>query len=138
MPVFGKLAVRGFNAFAGSATVMTTVTPMDKDVKEGFVLPYGNYDDRIATHEFVLDIPLKKDHPTWDTIAEIESKLSLFDDENILICWGKHDWCFNDRFLKIWKEKFPKSKVNEYNAGHYLLEDARDLILPEMTAFMQD
>ena len=81
-------------------------------------------------HEFVRDIPLKENHRTWKTLKGIEDKLSEIKDEQILICWGKHDFCFNDSFLQTWKQKFPTAECHEFEAGHYLMEDKLDEIFP--------
>ena len=64
IPGFGTLAVRGFNAFALAATVRTTVRPLDRAVKRGLVAPYDSWSNRVATHRFVEDIPLRPSHPS--------------------------------------------------------------------------
>lgn len=136
LPALGKIAVRGFNAFAGPATFTTTVKPLSEKIKAGFLLPYDNWQNRIATHEFVKDIPLEKNHPSRKTLEEIDQGLAGLKDKPMLICWGKHDWCFNDKFLKVWKERFPTAKVHELDAGHYLLEDKGDEIIWHIEKFI--
>ena len=74
IPGIGKLAVRGFNAFAGAATFMTTIDSLPEDVKAGFLLPYDNWANRIATHEFVKDIPLEQNHPSRPALEEIDRR----------------------------------------------------------------
>ena len=54
----------------------------------------------------------------------------------MMICWGKHDWCFNMKFLKVWKERFPKAQVHELEAGHYLLEDKGEDIIKLIEKFL--
>ncbi len=58
IPILGELLVRGFNGFAFPATFMAVSKKMKDSVKQGFLAPYGNWHDRIATHRFVQDIPL--------------------------------------------------------------------------------
>lgn len=128
LPGIGKLAVRGLNAFAGAATFMTTVNPMPEKVKLGFILPYDNWENRIATHEFVRDIPLEKNHKSRETLEKIDNNLNKFKNKPMLICWGRHDWCFHEKFLDVWKQRFPNADVNLLEAGHYLLEDKKDEI----------
>jgi cis-3-alkyl-4-acyloxetan-2-one decarboxylase len=137
MPVFGKVAVRGFNAFAGAATFMTTLAPLSDEVKQGFLLPYDNWENRIATHEFVLDIPLKEGHRSWGTLVKVEENLSKLKHLPMRIIWGKHDWCFDDTFLQQWKGFFPKALVTEIEAGHYLLEDKPEDILRMIQEFIK-
>ncbi len=137
LPFIGKIAVRGFNAFAGAATFMTTKKPLPEKVKIGFILPYDNWCNRIATHEFVRDIPLEKNHPSRATLEKIDKNLKQFQNKPILICWGKHDWCFHEKFLVTWRERFPEAQVHLLEAGHYLLEDKKEEIIPLIDRFLK-
>ncbi len=137
IPVFGEAAVRGFNAFAACATRMTTVRPLPAEVKQGFLLPYDSWKNRIATHRFVLDIPMKEAHPSWQALVEVEQGLERFRDTPMLIQWGARDWCFDLTFFEEWKQRFPAAQSDCYaDAGHYLLEDAGDRILPRVKEFL--
>lgn len=125
VPVLGAFLVRGFNAFAGPATVMTTVRPLSAAVRQGYLWPYRSWHDRIATHRFVRDIPLHEAHPTWEPLARIEAGLPHFRKTPVQICWGAQDWCFHDRFLETWRRTWPQAQVHYLeSAGHYALEDA--------------
>ena len=62
--LFGEWMVRKFNAFAWPATFMAVEKPLPKEIKQGYLLPYNNYQNRIATARFVKDIPMKESHPT--------------------------------------------------------------------------
>lgn len=59
IPVFGDIAIRGFNAFAGAAVYMAVEKPerMTPEVKKGYLAPYDSYENRVATLRFVQDIP---------------------------------------------------------------------------------
>ena len=51
--------------------------------------------------------------------------------------WGKHDFVFNEGFLNEWRTRFPGAESHLFeDAGHYVVEDARDRILPLMEAFL--
>ncbi len=55
----------------------------------------------------------------------------------VLILRGKKDFCFNDYFLNRWKEIYPPATVKTFgNAGHYVLEDARNEIIAELKNFI--
>ncbi|HBC75433.1 MAG TPA: alpha/beta hydrolase, partial [Candidatus Wallbacteria bacterium] len=45
IPLFGDIAIRCFNAFAGAAVYMAVEKHerMDEKVKAGFLAPYNNY-----------------------------------------------------------------------------------------------
>ncbi|GAB4210798.1 MAG: alpha/beta fold hydrolase [Roseiflexaceae bacterium] len=138
LPLFGDLAIRGLNGFAGAATLMAVERPMDPLVREGFLLPYRNYHDRIANLRFVQDIPLHPWHPTWPVVDAINSRLPQLRDTPMLILWGGRDWCFNDHFLAGWMQRFPQADVRRFDdAGHYVLEDAHEEIVPRVRAFLE-
>ena len=68
----------------------------------------------------------------------IETNLKQFDGYPILIIWGSEDFCFNVKFLNKWREIFPRAEVREvYNAGHLVVEDASDEIIPWLEEFLR-
>jgi len=124
-PVIGEWIVRGLNGFAGPATKMAVSEPMGEGVRQGFLFPYDSWANRIATHRFVQDIPLKPGHPSYATLTRIEAALGKFVDHPMQIVWGRRDFCFNDHFLGQWQERFPNARTRVFDdAGHYVLEDA--------------
>ncbi len=136
LPVVGEKLVRHFNAFAWPATFMAVERPLSKTIKKGFLLPYNDYKNRIATARFVKDIPMKEDHPTWKTLKAIEEKLPLLKGEKLLL-WGAKDFCFSPHFYERWCEIYPEAKKHYIsNAGHYLLEDAPEETQREIKAFL--
>jgi len=138
-PFFGALAIRGMNAFARAALSMATVQCdcMTPAIKAGYLAPYDNWANRIANLRFVQDIPLSPTHGTWKTVKEIQDKLQLLLDKPMLICWGDQDFCFNEHFLKMWMQYFPSATVHRFaDAGHYVLEDAHERILPLLQDFL--
>ncbi len=139
IPGLGELAVRGLNAFAGSALWMAVEKPLSREVKAGFIAPYNNWANRIATHRFVLDIPLDPFHPSYNRLVRIEEGLAKFQSHPMKLFWGEKDWCFTTKFLDEWIERFPNAQVTRYpDAGHYVFEDAFDRMLPELQAFLAD
>ncbi|MFT5461537.1 MAG: pimeloyl-ACP methyl ester carboxylesterase [Planctomycetota bacterium] len=138
-PLLGKLAVRGLNAFAKAATVMTTVRPLSKAIKRGFLLPYDSWDTRIATHEFVEDIPIKPGHRSWDELVATDEALASFTDRPMAIFWGEQDWCFSPSFRAEWQRRFPEARVHSYpDAGHYLIEDVGQDLLGKLRTFLSE
>lgn len=130
-PIFGDLVVRGLNGFAGAAVHMAVNKKMKDEVASGFLAPYDNWANRVAVHRFVRDIPLDSKHPSWNTLVEVEQSLEKLQGCPMLICWGGKDFCFNDHFFREWKERFPEAEAHYFpDAGHYVLEDALDEILP--------
>jgi len=136
---FGGVLVRGFNAFAGLAVYMASRHPdrMTAEVRAGYIAPYNSWDNRIAVHRFVQDIPLEDDHPTRPVLVEIEAGLAQFQQHPILIMWGGKDFCFDDHFLAEWQRRFPNAETHRFaDAGHYVVEDAHERIIPLLQEFL--
>lgn len=131
VPLFGRVATRIFNGFSRGASLMGSVSPENtRREKDALMSPYNSYRNRVAIHQFVKDIPLKSDHQSWKRLVGIEEKLELFKDHPKQIVWGKKDFCFDDHFLAEWQRFYPGIPVLEIpNAGHYVLEDARQLVI---------
>ena len=56
----------------------------------------------------------------------------------MLIIWGADDFCFTGQdFLPEWQKRFPDAEVHVVQgAGHYIVEDAHERILPWMLEFL--
>ena len=137
-PVIGPLLVRGLNGFAGPATWMAmhrrSLTAAEK---RAYLAPYDSWANRVAVSEFVRDIPMSSSHRSWATLAAVEQGLAQFRDRPATILWGGRDFCFNDHFLGRWRKIFPQASVTRFaDAGHYVLEDARDEVVPLATRFL--
>lgn len=138
-PGVGPLLVRGLNGFAWPATWMAMHRrALSADEKRGYLLPYDSWANRVAVSEFVRDIPMAVPHRSWLTLAGVEEGLPQFRDRPALIVWGGRDFCFNDAFLARWREIFPQATVNRIaDAGHYVLDDAREEVVPQIAAFLK-
>ena len=138
VPLFGTLAVRGMNAFAGAATFMAVEKRLPPAVKAGYLKPYDSWANRIATLRFVEDIPLSPSHPSYATLTGIEEALPTLADKPMLLVWGMKDWCFTPAFLAEFERRFPKAKTLRIaDAGHYVFEDAWPQIVPRMREFLE-
>jgi haloalkane dehalogenase len=137
-PVIGPLLVRGMNGFAGPATRMAMARrKLTTDEKRGYLFPYDSWANRVAVSAFVRDIPLSPLHPSWAALAKTEQGLRQFRDRPTLIVWGGRDFCFNDSFLERWRQELPQAKVHRIaDAGHYVLEDAAEEVVPLLGQFL--
>jgi len=138
-PVFGKIALQGFNAFARAATTMATERKggLPRLVADGMLFPYDSWSNRIATYQFVKDIPLSPKHRTWPVLANIESQLSSVADWPIMLMWGMKDWCFRPECLRRLQQHWPAAVVHEISdAGHYVVEDAAAAVENRVVDFL--
>lgn len=137
-PLVGEWWIRGVNGFARPATRMAVHRrPMSAEVRRGYLFPYGSWASRIGIARFVADIPMGKAHPSRATLEEIGKALPRFRQNRVMIAWGGADFCFNQTFFDRWREIFPQAETFLLpDAGHYVLEDAREEIIPRIKVFL--
>lgn len=138
--LLGTLLVRGFNAFsAGASVVGCKKNPMSPELQRAYRSPYDSWANRIATLRFVQDIPLFPGDRNYALVSEIAAGLERFSTLPISIFWGELDFVFDKTFLAEWIRRFPKAKVKSYpDAGHYILEDMKDEVVPLIAQFMKE
>jgi haloalkane dehalogenase len=139
-PLVGTWAMRGLNLFARAALTMATEQPggLSPDVKAGLMAPYDNWAHRVAIDRFVHDIPLSRRHPTWQVLEDIEAGLPSLANRPVQMHWGMRDWCFRPSCLEQLLTHLPQAEVQRYaDAGHYVVEDAIDRIIPATSEFLQ-
>ena len=134
----GAWLVQRHNAFARGATVLAaTRRKLAPAVAAGLVAPYEAPGDRIATLRFVQDIPLAPGDRAWDTVVATEENLGVLADRPALALWGMKDFVFDRHFLDVWIRTWPRLEVHRFDdAGHYVLEDAADEIVPLVREFL--
>lgn len=135
----GAWLIDGLNAFSiGASWVGCKQQPMSANLRRAYQLPYREVGARIATLRFVQDIPLDNGDPAMATLREIQDKLHLFRETPILACWGMKDFVFDGHFLERFLEYWPHMEVYRFpGAGHYILEDAWQDVVPLIQDFLQ-
>jgi len=136
----GPLAILRFNLFARMAADWASKVPgrLTGRVRKGYLAPYNSAENRIANLRFVQDIPMSPDIPSYAVVEQIESQLGYFRNRPVMVIWGMKDFCFNTHFLERWKKIFPNAEVHEVpQAGHYVVEDADEEIIPWMIQFLK-
>jgi len=122
--LFAIPAVLGFNLFAYSALFMASHKGLSKDVKSGLTAPYNCWKNRRATLYFVQDIPVGENDPSYSIVKHADENLHKLAGIPMLICWGKHDFVFDESYFAEWQRRFPDAEVNLLSdAGHYVMED---------------
>ena len=139
-PLVGQALIRGLGAF-GRATCRMALEKRERmtpAVRHGYLAPYDSWKHRIANWKFVDDIPMSPRHPSHATLAAIDAALPAFRDRPALLCWGERDWCFTPAFRRAWEERLPAAEVHRIeHAGHLVLEDAHEEIIPWLSAFLE-
>jgi pimeloyl-ACP methyl ester carboxylesterase len=133
----GELIIRDTGLFNSVLARWAVHRPMEQRVREGYLMPYREAQDRTGLLRFVQDIPLEPSDPSYDLVTEVQSKLPAFRDTPTLILWGERDFVFDEHFLREWQNILPAAEVHKFaNAGHYVLEDAGHEILPLIREFL--
>ncbi len=134
----GPLLVRGLNAFSLGLVHQCVQRPLPAAVRAGYLAPYRSWSDRLAVLRFVQDIPLRPSDPSYALVKQVEESLPRFASLPVLICWGRRDFVFDDAFLAGWVQRFPRAILHVFEgAGHLVLEDAGDRIVPLIDEFLQ-
>lgn len=100
-------------------------------VRSGYLAPYIDDDKTIARMrrhaigEFVADIPLSPEHPSWSTLEDIANGLDDFSATPVLLAWGSQDPVFGDLYLHDFLRRLPQADVHRFgHASHFLHEEA--------------
>ena len=130
--------MRRLNAFCvGTAWIGCKRGLMPRLLRRAYCFPYDSPANRIAVLRFVQDIPLQPGDPAYAIVSEVQDNLSRFAETPTLICWGMRDFVFDRHFLKEWQRHLPKAEVHRFpRAGHYILEDAADEVVPLVRDFL--
>ena len=133
----GEWLIRGANAFAAGAATDGVVNKLDPGVKSALLAPYDSWANRISTVRFVQDIPLKAGDRAWDLVEDAGRRLPEFANRPAFIGWGLKDFVFDHHFLKGFESALPRAEKQVYeDAGHYVLEDKHEVLVPAIRAFL--
>ena len=139
-PLIGTIAIRCFNLFVRGVLRfgLKRKERLTEKVRAGYLAPYDTFENRIGNLKFVRDIPMKPSVQSYPVMLNIENNLKQFRGLPVMIVWGRKDFCFGNHFLNKWREIFPSAEIHEVdNAGHLVVEDASEEIIPWMRAFLQ-
>jgi pimeloyl-ACP methyl ester carboxylesterase len=138
VPVVGELAVTRLNAFSLGALVLGSGRHwLPREARAGLLAPYDSPEHRVAVARFVQDIPLRPTDPAHPVLARTEDRLHLLADKPALVCWGMRDPVFDGTVLDHLLTFLPQAEVHRYaDAGHYVLEDVPDRVVPLATRFL--
>ena len=133
----GEWIIRTFNAFSAGASRLGVERKMPADVRRAYVSPYDSYANRISTIRFMQDIPLSPADKAWPLLERAGKALPSFADRPAFIGWGLRDFVFDHHFLSEFKAALPQAQVHAFeDAGHYVLEDKHEVLVPEIRAFL--
>jgi haloalkane dehalogenase len=107
------------------------------DIRSQYLWPYRRPRQRWAIWRFVQNIPLRPTDPGFDLLHHIAASFPHWQNIPTLLLWGLADFVFNHHFLNTWRQLLPQAQVHTWaDAGHYLLEDARDDVIDLTHTFL--
>jgi len=136
-PVLPTVLIRGFNAFSFIASHIGAQRKLPKDVRRAYTAPYNSWRNRLATLRFVQDIPLVPRDRSYPTLKELDEGLHRLRGKPMMIIWGEKDFIFDLEIREVWRKRFPEARFESFpDAGHYVMEDARERIVELAREFL--
>jgi haloalkane dehalogenase len=141
-PGVGELMVKGLHMFVKVFLFRAGVTKADRftsDVKAAYLAPHPSWSTRTSILVFPREIPSGPEGPVSDMNDDIEEKLKEhFRAKPVRIMWAMKDIAFTPEMLdELWLDTFPDAEVTRIlDAGHYLQEDAHEVIVPALLDFV--
>jgi haloalkane dehalogenase len=126
----GGWLVRGLNLFVRGTTLIGCKTHrLPREVRDAYAAPYDSWDNRIAIHRFVQDIPLRPGDRSYELISWVQDRLGLLQSVPMLIAWGMKDFVFDEPVLDEWLRRFSAAEVHRFpRAGHLLFDDEPEAV----------
>ena len=135
----GGWLIRRFNLFARGAAWLGTRRRLPADVRRAYIAPYDGWANAVSTLRFMQDIPLREGDPAWSLVAEAGARLGEFADRPAFLGWGLRDFVFDRHCLDAFRSAWPDAEVHAFeDAGHYVLEDRHEVLVPAIRAFLDD
>jgi olefin beta-lactone synthetase len=98
--------------------------PLPASIRSALALPYRGSGRRRAVAEFVSDIPLQHDHPSYSVLADIAARLGELAAVPTFLVWGARDPVFSERYLHDLLQRLPYADVQRHRrASHLVTED---------------
>lgn len=133
----GGWLIRRFNLFARGAAAFGTQRKLPANVKQAYSGVYDGWANAISTLRFMQDIPLSADDRAWSLLAAAEKQLPGYADRPVFIGWGLRDFVFDKHFLAGFTRALPQAELHAFDdAGHYVLEDKHETLVPKIRAFL--
>lgn len=141
-PVVGEIMVKGLMMFHKAFLFGVGVVHRERlteVVKQAYLAPHPTWSSRTGVLAFPRAIPVRPEGPWTRYFTELEAKLSAaYRERPVRIVWAMKDPAFTSQILRgRWLRNLPQADVVELeDAGHYLQEDAHEVIVPRLLEFL--
>ena len=104
---------------------------LSKEVHQHYIKPFPDKNSRMALLNLAKALVGSSDwyQKQWEQLDAIANK-------EWLILWGTKDAFITMEYLQRWQEKLPNAKTKEIECGHFVQEEAREVSIQAIRAFM--
>lgn len=142
MPVIGELLVKGAHAFVKGFLFKAGLNDparLTETDKVAYLAPHPTWSSRSGILAFPRQIPSGPEGSVSDFVSAEGAKLEIaFANKPVEIVWPMKDVAFSLETLDgMWLKSFPHARVVRVtNAGHFIQEDAPEIVIPELIKFI--
>lgn len=142
-PIVGDVLVKGAHAFVKGFLFQAGLhdrTCLSSADRSAYLAPHPTWSSRTGILAFPRQIPSGPTGPVSDFVAAEGAKLAkAFRNKPVRIVWPMKDVAFSPETLdNMWLKTFPHADVTRVeNAGHFIQEDAHEVVIPHLTDFIR-
>lgn len=141
MPVIGALLIQGAHAFVRVFLFRNGITHPERlgpQERAAYLAPHPDWKSRTGILVFPREIPSDPEGDVSRFLGEVHNGLLQLRDLPVFIAWGMKDIAFLPSYLdEYWLADYPEAEVLRLSdAGHFLQEDAHELIVPALLRFL--
>lgn len=142
-PGVGEVMVKGLHAFVRVFLFRAGLSHPERltaDDKAAYLAPHGSWSSRTPVLVFPREIPAGPEGPVSEFLAEVHDELVPgFQGKPVLVAWPMKDVAFTPDMLDdFWLADFPDAEVVRVDdAGHYIQEDAHEIVIPKLLEFLE-
>src|SRR5690606_41858909 len=101
------------------------------------VAAYGSWRNVCCSVRFLQDITLSPKDCAWPVLGASGLALPSFAGRQAFPGWGLKDFVFARHCLDGFRAALPQAEVHAFDdAGHYVLEDRHELLVPAIRGFL--
>lgn len=141
VPGLGEIIVKGFHGFVRGFLFRDGMVHRERlgpNERAAYLAPHPNWSSRTGILVLPREIPAGPDGTVSDFLGAVHNGVMALRDKPIFIAWAMKDIAFLPEYLdELWLADFPNAEVLRLpDAGHYLQEDAHEVIVPALLAFL--
>jgi len=141
-PGVGEVMVKGMNAFVTQFLFKAGLAHPERlgpTERAAYLAPHPTWSSRTSILQFPREIPAGPTGRVSEFVAEVHDRLvDGHRGKPVFIAWPMKDIAFGPEVLEdMWLPDFPEAEVVRVeDAGHYIQEDAHEVVIPKLLSFL--